>query len=171
MNPFRWSYRGQCLLGAVLCFSLVGYALYVQYGMFMMPCPLCILQRVAFVAMGVTFLIGALAGSRPFGRRLSAALTFLAAAAGAGVAAWHVRMQNLPPSEVPACSGMDLSYMLDAFPLSKVVEKVFSGSGECAVVDWTFLGLSMPTWTLFWFVGLGIAVLWSGFFRNPRQDS
>jgi disulfide bond formation protein DsbB len=58
---------------------------------------------------------------------------------------------------------MDLSYMLDAFPLQKVIEKVFTGSGECAVVDWTFLGLSMPGWTLIWYCILGVAAVWAGF--------
>ena len=115
--------------------------------MFMMPCPLCILQRVAFAGMGVFFLFGAITGSNPrWLRRTWAVLVGLFAAAGAGIAIWHIRMQYLPPSEVPTCSGMDISYMLEAFPLQKVVEKVFTGSGECAKIDWTFLGLSMPTW-------------------------
>ena len=166
LNPFSWSFRQQCVLGALMCFGLVGYALYVQYGMFMMPCPLCILQRVAFVLMGIGFVFGAFVGNRTWGRASTAAVTGLAAMAGAAVAGWHVRMQHLPPSEVPSCSGMDIGYMLEAFPLAKVWEKVFTGSGECAVVDWTFLGLSMPTWTLFWFIGMGVAVVWAAFRRR-----
>ena len=94
------------------------------------------------------------------------ALVAFCAAIGAGIAIWHLRMQNLPPSEVPSCSGMDLSYMLDAFPLQKVIEKVFTGSGDCAVVDWTFLGLSMPGWTLIWYFVLGVAALWAGWRRR-----
>jgi disulfide bond formation protein DsbB len=166
MNPFLWTFRQQCLLGAGLCFGFLAYALYVQYGMFMMPCPLCILQRVAFLAMGVGFLLGAATGRRMGWRKASAVLTALFAALGAGIAGWHLRMQHLPPNEVPSCSGMDIGYMLDAFPLQKVIEKVFTGSGECAVVDWTFLGISMPGWTLVWYVVLGIAVLWAGFRRR-----
>jgi protein dithiol:quinone oxidoreductase len=171
MNPIRWSFRLQCLLGAGICASFLGYALYVQHGMFMMPCPLCILQRIAFAAMGIFFVVGAIVGGRPgWARRISALLVALSAAAGAAIAVWHLRLQNLPPSEVPSCSGMDLGYMLDAFPLQTVIEKVFKGSGECAVVDWTFLGISMPGWTLIWYVLLGIAVLWAGFRRSSTSS-
>lgn len=167
MNPFTWSYRWQAALGAGICAAMLGYALYVQHGMFMQPCPLCILQRVAFLAMGVFFLVGAIVGERPaWLRKLSAALVFVAAAVGAGIAGWHVYLQSLPPGDVPSCSGMDIGYMLDAFPLQKVVEKIFTGSGECAVVDWTFLGLSMPAWTLVWYVILGVGALWAAFRRR-----
>lgn len=167
INPFGWSFRAQFALGAVLCAALLGYALYVQHGMFMMPCPLCILQRVAFAAMGVFFLAGAVVGPRPaWLRKLVSVLVAASSATGAGIAIWHLRMQHLPASEVPSCSGMDLGYMLDAFPLQKVIEKVFTGSGECAVVDWTFLGVSMPGWTLIWYVGLSLAALWAGWRRR-----
>ena len=164
MNPFAWTFRAQFALGAFICAALIGFALYVQHGMFMMPCPLCILQRVAFAAMGLFFLLGAITGGRVRWLRGTWALLVAAfAALGAGIAIWHVRMQYLPASEVPTCSGMDIGYMLEAFPLQKVVEKVFTGSGECAKIDWTFLGLSMPTWTLAWYLILGAAALWAGF--------
>lgn len=167
MNPLNWSYRLQCLLGAVVCFGMLGYALYVQHHMFMMPCPLCILQRVAFVAMGVFFLFGLAVGQRPaWARKLSAALVTLAACFGIGIAGWHLRMQHMPPSEVPSCGSMDIGYMLDAFPLQTVVKKIFEGSGDCAKVDWTFLGLPMPGWTLIWYVLLAAFVLWAAFRRR-----
>lgn len=167
MNPFTWNFRAQFALGAGLCAAMLGYALYVEHGMFMMPCPLCILQRLAFVGMGVLFLLGAIIGPRPvWWRKLSAFLVALCGAVGASIAGWHLRMQHLPPSEVPSCSGMDFNYMLDAFPLRKVFEKVFTASGECAQIDWTFLGLSMPAWTLLWYVLLGGAALWAGWRRR-----
>jgi disulfide bond formation protein DsbB len=163
MNPFRWNFRFQFLIGAVACAALLAYALYVQEHMFMMPCALCILQRIAFVGMGLFFLLGAIIGPRPaWVRKAMTLLVALCAAFGAGIAAWHLRMQHLPPSEVPSCSGMDLGYMLDAFPLQKVVDMVFTGSGECAQIDWTFLGVSMPGWTLAWYLLLGSAALWAG---------
>ncbi len=185
MNPFAWSFRAQFALGAAICAALLGFALYSQHGsMALTPCPLCILQRLAFAAMGTAFLLGAvydpMPRTSPIGqplkllrgvfvngwRKFIALIVWLFAMAGAGVAAWHVRMQHLPASEVPSCSSMDLSYMLDAFPLQKVIEKVFTGSGECAQVDWAFLGISMPGWTLIWYLILGIAALWAGFRRR-----
>ena len=164
MNPCAWSFRAQYALGAAICAAFLGYALYVEHRMFMLPCPLCILQRIAFLGMGVFFLLGALIGPRPaWWRKLDALLVAFCASAGAGNAIWHMRIQNMPADEVASCSGMDLSYMLDAFPLQKVIEKVFTPSGDCAKVDWTFLGLSMPGWTLIWFVILAVAALWAGF--------
>lgn len=167
MNPFTWPYRWQCALGAAICAALLGYALYVQHGMFMQPCPLCILQRVAFVAMGVFFLLGACTGERPaWLRKASALCVAFFAAFGAGIAGWHLRMQHLPPGEVPSCGGMDIGYMLDAFPLQTVIEKIFTGSGDCAKVDWEWLGISMPGWTLLWYLILGVGVLWAAFRRR-----
>lgn len=167
MNPFAWNFRAQFALGFAICASLIGFALYVQHGLFMMPCPLCILQRVAFAGMGLFFLLGALTGGAKRWLRITwSVLVALFAAFGIGIATWHVRMQYLPPSEVPTCTGMDIGYMLEAFPLQKVVEKVFTGSGECAKIDWSFLGLSMPTWCLIWFAILGTAALWAGFRRR-----
>jgi len=166
MNPFSWSFRAQYLLGFLLCGALLAYALYVQYGMLMFPCPLCILQRVAFVLMGLGFLLGALHGPGRIGRRVYAIAVALFALAGAGVAAWHVHIQFLPADQVPLCTGLGLEYMLQAFPLQDVVAKVFTASGECAKIDWTFLGISMPGWTLAWYLGLGGAALWSGFRRR-----
>lgn len=165
-NPFAWSFRWQFLLGAALCAALLGYALYAQHGMMLEPCPLCILQRVAFMVVGAVFLLGGLhAPKRSGGRIAYAILALIPAAAGAAVAGRHVWLQSLPPDQVPAC-GPGLEYMLEAFPLAKAMEMVFKGSGECANVDWSFLGLSMPAWTLVWFVALGLGALYAGFRRR-----
>ena len=70
-----------------------------------------------------------------------------------------------PEGSVPAC-GADLAFMMDVFPLTDVVLKVFKAGGECAKVDWTFLGLSMPWWSLIWFVLLGVWGLHAGLRRR-----
>ena len=118
--------------------------------------------------MAVFFLLGALIGPRPTWWRKLASLGVAASAAfGTGIAIWHLYIQNLPPSEVPSCTGMDLSYMLDTFPLQKTIEKIFTPSGDCALVDWSFLGIAMPGWTLLWYLILGVAALWAGFRKRP----
>ena len=166
MNPFHWSFRIQFLLGFLACAALLGYALYSQHYGGLLPCPLCTFQRGAFVTLGAVFLIGALHGPRrPGARRTYGVLALLPAAAGIAIAGRHVWLQNLPLDEVPAC-GPDLSYMMEAFPLADVLRKVFTGSGECAEVDWTFLGLSMPAWSLAWFMALGLWALYAGFRRR-----
>jgi disulfide bond formation protein DsbB len=166
-NPFAWTFRAQFLTGFLLCAALLAYALYVQFGMLMLPCPLCILQRLAFAAMGIVFLVGGLHSPKGrVGRAVYGLLAFAAAAAGAGVAGRHVWLQSLPASEVPLCTSMGLDYMVEAMGPLKALSSVLAGSGECAKVDWTFLGLSMPAWTLAWFVGLGLGALWAAWRRR-----
>jgi disulfide bond formation protein DsbB len=160
LNPFAWPFRAQYALGAALCAVLLAYALYSQYELKVEPCPLCIFQRVAFMAMGVFFLLGALHGPKGGGKKVYGVLVALSAAVGAAIASRHIWLRHLPKSEVPDC-GPGLKYMLDSFPLGKTLTMVLTGSGECAEVNWTFLGLAMPTWTLLWFFGLGIAALWA----------
>lgn len=135
------------------------FALWLQYYGKLDPCPLCIFQRVAMMAIGLVALLAFLHGPGRTGRRIYAGLTVLAALGGIAVAGRHVWLQHLPPEEVPSC-GPGLEYWMDTFPLHEVMVKVFRGSGECAVIDWTFLGLSLPTWTLAAFVGLGAVAVW-----------
>lgn len=151
-NPFRWSFRAACFAGFAACALLIGYALYLQFHDFLEPCPLCIFQRIAFAALGIVFLLAGLHAPRgTAGRRTWGVLALLAAAAGIAVAGRHVWLQHLPAGQVPMC-GPGLNFLMEAFPLSSVIRTVLTGSGECAKVDWTFLGLSMPEWSLAWFL-------------------
>jgi disulfide bond formation protein DsbB len=155
------------LIGAAICAVLMGFALYSQYIMGLEPCPLCAIQRIAMTALGVVLLVAVLHGPGPAGGRAYGLLAGVCAAAGIVVASRHVWLQSLPPDEVPAC-GPGLGYILDTFPLGEALKQVFTGSGECAKVDWTFLGLSMPFWVLVWFVILGVVAVWNGWRSTPR---
>lgn len=151
--------------GFAVCCGLMGFALFAQHVLLLDPCPLCVLQRVAVIALGFLFLVAALHNPSGGGRIVYAVLTGVVALAGAGVAGWHARLQRLPPDEVPAC-GPGLDYMLDNFPLTDTLKMVFSGSGECAEIAWQFLGLSMPGWVLVWMLGLGSAAVWNNLRRG-----
>lgn len=163
LEKLRTHRRAFDLAAAAACALLLCYAYYLQFHQGLDPCPLCIFQRVAVFALGVTLLIAAAppATWRRL-RQVATVLVGLAALAGVGVAGRHLYIQSLPPGKVPVC-GASLDYMLDVFPLSQVLRKVLTGSGECAKVDWTFLGLSMPGWVLVWVVllgTLGVLVNW-----------
>jgi disulfide bond formation protein DsbB len=147
------------LLGFLACAGLMAYALYAQYVLNLEPCPLCIFQRVAVIGLGAVFGLAALHDPGPTGRRIYGALILIVAAAGAGVAGRHLWLQTLPPERVPAC-GPGLDYMLEAFPFTDMLQTVLSGSGECAKVDWMFLGLAMPGWVLISVVALGAFGVW-----------
>lgn len=152
------------LLGLAVCAGMMGFALYAQYGLKLEPCPLCVLQRVAVISLGLLFLLAALHNPAGWGARIYAALMAIVAAGGASVAAWHVRLQNLPPEEVPSC-GPGLDYMLDNFPLGDALKMVFKGSGECAEVVWRLLGLSMPAWVLIALLVTGGCAAWNNLRR------
>ncbi len=154
MNNAIFNNRAGYIAGAVLCAGLLGFGLYLQYVDGQEPCPLCIFQRVAFMALGAVFLMAAVHGPGKTGARVYAVLGGVAALTGAGLAARHVWLQSLPADQVPAC-GPGLSYMLEQFPLMRLLEKVLTGSGECAEAGWRFLGLTIAGWSLLWFVLLG----------------
>jgi protein dithiol:quinone oxidoreductase len=157
-----WNLAG---VGAVV--GLMAYALFAQYVQHYEACPLCIFQRVALVALGFVFLIAALHAPRGSGARVYAVLGLLAAVAGMAISGRHLYLQHLPPDAVPAC-GPGLSYLFDTFPVAEVIQQVFTGSGECAEVNWSLLGLSMPGWVLIWFVILGALAVRANWQRVRR---
>jgi disulfide bond formation protein DsbB len=142
-------------LGFLACAGLIGFALYLQYYEYQDPCPLCILQRVAFMALGAIFLVAAVHGPARAGVIVYGGLLFVVAAAGAAIATRHVWLQHLPRHQAPEC-GPGLEYMLEKFPLSQAIGKILAGSGECAETGWAFLGLSIAGWSLAWLVLLAI---------------
>ena len=140
---------------------MMGFALYAEHQLFMEPCPLCVFQRIAVICMGIFFLLLAVHNPGPgWTNRIYVALVALSACGGVAVAGRHVWLQSLPPDKVPSC-GPGLGYMLDNFPLADALKQVFSGSGECADVDWSLLGLSMPAWVLICVIGLAIFGFWN----------
>jgi disulfide bond formation protein DsbB len=153
------------LAGFLICAGLIAYALYAQFRLGLDPCPLCIFQRIGIAALGVVFLIAALHNPRASGARVYAALITIAALATVAVAARQVYLQHLPPGAVPSC-GAPLSMMLKFMPLTTVIRKVLTGSGECGIVNWTFLGLAMPAWVLIWAACLGAG----GVIANTRRS-
>jgi disulfide bond formation protein DsbB len=146
--------------GFLACTGMMAYALYAEHYLLLDPCPLCVFQRMAVIAMGLFFLLATLHNPSGWGRRVYAALVAMAAAAGAAVAGWHIWLQHLPPDEVPAC-GPGFDYIIDSFPLSEALKLIFSGSGECAAIDWSFLGLSMPACVVIGVVIIGSFGVWA----------
>lgn len=153
------------LLIAVLCALAMAYALYAQHVLGLEPCPLCIFQRVGVIAVGVLAMLAAIGNVRGKLAKYSSALISLAAVAGGSVSAWQVYLQHLPPEEVPAC-GPGLDFMMETLPFQQVLQRVFKGSGECAVIDWTFMGQSMPFWVGVFMLGMVTLSLWNGFRKD-----
>ncbi|WP_435949977.1 disulfide bond formation protein B [Psychrobacter sp. DM8] len=137
------------VIGAVLGMS---YALFfLQRYMGFTPCPLCVFQRIGLIVMGIFALLAAIFHPKSKAVKI---LLWLGSLIGivwsTGVAARHVWLQHLPADQVPSC-GPGLDYWLDTLPMSQVMNQVFAGSGECATIDWIFLGLSIPEQSLIFF--------------------
>jgi disulfide bond formation protein DsbB len=160
----RQVFAGLVLLAVV---SMLFARLYLQAYLGLEACPLCMTQRVFVVLWGSIAFIGALHNPRGFGIRLYAALCGLAAWAGAAVAARHVWLQHLPADQVPAC-GPSLDYMLDTLPWRDTLGIILAGDGNCAVIDWTFLGISIPEQTLVIFCVVILVCLWQALRDYPE---
>jgi len=152
------------LAGFLACAGLMAYAFYAEHVLLLTPCPLCVFQRMAVIALGLVFLLATLHSPSGAGRYVYTALLAIAAGAGVGVAGRHVWLQNLPPDQVPSC-GPGFDYIIDSFPLADALKLIFTGSGECATVDWQFLGLSMPTWVVISVTIIGLFGLWNNLRR------
>ena len=159
--------RALNLAGLLACIGLLGYAWYSQGVLGVEPCPLCIFQRIGVAATGVVFLMAWLHSPNGGGARAYGVLLALTSLATMGVAARHIWIQHLPDGQVPVC-GATLNYMLDVFPLSEVIRKVLTGSGECHQVNWRFLSLAMPTWVLIAATALGMLGVYANFGKHRR---
>lgn len=137
----QWYWLGLIGSGALLA---VAY-FYFQQQLGLPPCPLCMFQRACLVGVMVFCLLGVLTNPRSFGAKFLAFGVTLFSALGVAIAGRQVWLQHLPADQVPEC-GPDLAFMLEAFPLQEMIQTVLSGSGECAQVQWQWLGFSMPEW-------------------------
>ncbi len=154
----RTGRRWANLAGFAAVVGLMAYALFAEHVLGLEACPLCIFQRMAFIGLGLVFLVAGLHSPAGPMAKFYGFLGVAAAGTGAAIAGRHFYIQNLPADQVPAC-GPGLDYIMDAFPLLDALELVFTGSGECAEINWSFLGLSMPGWTFIWFLLLAALVL------------
>lgn len=150
--------------------GLLAVAFYMEHVMLLEPCPLCWLQRFAFMGVALVGLVALLHNPGNIGGRIYGFLLVLTAGIGAGLAGRQLWLQSLPEDQVPAC-GTSIDYMLEVFPLMEVLAMAVRGTGDCAKVVWTFLGLSIPGWTAIFFAIIilaGLAVL-SGIVRSPGR--
>lgn len=146
------------LLGFLVSFGVVGVALYLQQQHNLEPCPLCIFQRIAFMVLGLLFLMAALHYPTRRGRKIYGFVHVVAAAAGASIAARHMWIQANPDKVMTEC-GAGMGYMFNNFPPQRALSWVFKGTGECTSIDWTFFGITIPQLSLIAYVALGVYAL------------
>lgn len=153
--------------GAAACLGMLAFAFYTQEFLNLAPCPLCIFQRITVFALGVVFLVAGVHNpKRARGAWIYVGLIAAAALLTIGVAGRHVYIQSQPPGSIAAC-GAPLNILFQMFHVWQVVVKVLHAGGECAVINWSFLGLSMPAWVLFCALILGGAGVIANIPRRP----
>lgn len=146
--------------------GLLAFAYYAQYIQGYPPCPLCIFQRVELFPIAAIFVLAGIHNPHGAGSRVYAVLGALAAGLGAFTSGWHIYVQYA--DSPPACLG-SLEIVLQNNSFFDALVRVFQNSGDCAQIDWSFLGLSMPTWVLFWFIALGALSVFANWRKLERN--
>lgn len=164
LNPLAWNNRAAFLVAFLMCAALMGYAFYSEYVLGFEPCMLCMVQRFLVSSVGLTALVAALHNPKSWGWKVYGGFTALWSAIGIYIAGRHVYLQSLSPEELDGCAP-SLKYALEYFAPLQVLKTIFIRDQDCGVVDWTFLGLSMPNWVLFFFIAFFIAAIYYGFRR------
>jgi disulfide bond formation protein DsbB len=163
LDSIRLTPRNWFFFGFLGCVFLLAMGAYFQLVDGLEPCPLCISQRIGILLTGLVFLTAVLHNPAAAGIKIYSLLGAVTALCGGAVSLRHVWLQHLPKDQVPEC-GPGLEYMWANFPLSATLKLMLSGTGDCAEVNWTFLGFSMPAWTLLAFLllaSLSLLQIWN----------
>jgi disulfide bond formation protein DsbB len=157
MNLFtpRLSY----LYGFLCILGMLALGFYLQFWKGIAPCPLCLLQRIMMFILGIIFLFGMTLSYKKYRYMVIGALAMIFSVFGAMLAARQVWIQHLPANQSPDC-GVSLEYMLHVLPLDQVLKKIFSGTAECSLVDWSIWGFSLAQLTLVTFIFLTVFAFW-----------
>lgn len=140
------------------CAALLSTAIFINPFKDMNPCPMCMMQRAVFIALGALALIATLHNPAYLGQKVYASFLALISIGGASIAIRQLWLQSLPEDQIPAC-GPGIDYMIDVFPLLEVIEMSLRGTGDCAKVQWTLFNLSIPAWSLIAFTGITLLAI------------
>lgn len=153
-----FSARRLFVLAVLVVVVAMGSALYLQYVVGLAPCPLCVIQRMGYIAAAIFALLAALALRGGSVRPTLGGLAVISAIAGGGVAAWHSWLLAQPPESL-GC-GRPFEWFSDDFPLVTWLPKLFRGDGDCLAADWNFLGLGVPHLSVLTFLALIALLVW-----------
>ena len=136
----------------IACVILLGVAFFMQYIMGLSPCYLCITQRFFIAIIGLFSLVAFIHNRGP---KIYGLIVALSALVGSYFASKQLWLQSLPPEKIPAC-GPPVDYLFDSFNVSEAIKILIQGDGNCAAVQWTFIGISIPGWSLICFIAIVI---------------
>ena len=133
---------------------LLGYAQYLQHVEGLLPCPLCIAQRLAYWLLGFIACIALLHKPKTTGNRVYGSMLVICAMIGTVIAARHAWLIRYPESF--ECGISPEESFLNTLPIAKWWPGMFEANGDCANIEWMLLSLTIPDWSLLAFICLGI---------------
>lgn len=134
-----------------ICVGLLAYALILQHWGGLDPCPWCVVQRLGFLGVAIVALVAALHRPGRAGTMIYSALGAIVAAGGAAAAGYHIYIQS-DPVRALGCMGSPVESFLDKIKVGKMIPPLLQYDGLCTPKAWSFLGMSIPEWSLAWFV-------------------
>jgi disulfide bond formation protein DsbB len=141
----RWVFAGI----ALACFVLLTAAWYAQYGPAkQQPCPLCILQRYAYLLLGIVSAIGAVVAKPGKPALIAAFVADTVASVGLGLAIWQVTKGK----DMTSCATDPIGVFVNGLPMVDWWPEFFFANGGCADVYPPLFGLAVPVWSLICFV-------------------
>ncbi|TFY89643.1 disulfide bond formation protein B [Pseudomonas kairouanensis] len=131
----------------------LGASFYLEFGASLRPCFLCQLQRILLAAFALINLLGALHNPRNWAAYVYGLASMACAALGAITAVRQVLLQNVAPDQVGDC-WPSLHYMIENLSFWQALQLTLKGTVDCAELNWTLFDLSLPEWSLLFFVGM-----------------
>lgn len=162
----KWALIALALLPA----GLLGYGYYLQYVEYLDPCPLCMTQRFFYYLVGGFSILGLFGLGKRFWQKFVAIVIALSAVGGLITAGRQIWLQHLPADKVPEC-GTGLEYWLANKPFVETLGLLFKGDGNCAEIQWRFLGFSIADWSFFWFSVIFLTAVWLLFCKFQKDVS
>ena len=148
----------------LICAGSLVYAVYLQLVKNLLPCPLCVAQRLSYWVIGLTAIVAVAHNPRALGRRLYSGVMMVAALAGGVVATRHSWLVRYPESF--ECGISPEERLLNSLPIARWWPTMFEANGDCSESSWEFMSLTIPDWSAILFILMAIL---SGYALLTRQ--
>lgn len=148
----------------LICAGSLVYAVYLQLVKNLLPCPLCVAQRLSYWVIGLTAIVAVAHNPRTLGRRLYSGVMMIVALVGGVIATRHSWLIRYPESF--ECGISPEERLLNSLPIARWWPTMFEANGDCSESSWEFMSLTIPDWSAILFILMAIL---SGYALLTRQ--
>ncbi|MHA4978584.1 disulfide bond formation protein B [Pseudomonas extremorientalis] len=149
LAPSRSLYVLAFLAGALT----LGASFYLEFGVSLRPCFLCQMQRGFLAGFTLVNLVAALHNPKRSVICLYGLASMGFALLGAITAVRQVLLQNAAPGQSADC-WPSLHYMIENLSFWQALQLTVKGTVDCVEINWTLFDLSLPEWSLLFFIGM-----------------